>query len=72
VQRAPTSAFCHRLLAAAYSQTGRQEEAVFQAAEAMRENPGWTIGAAVRASLYQRRADLDHLVTGYRKAGFPE
>jgi len=72
VQRASKNAFCHRLLAAAYSQTGRQWEAVSNAAEAIHEDPGWTIGTVVRAGLYRRQADLDQLVSGYRRAGLPE
>jgi len=72
VQRAPVSAFCHRLLAAAYSQTGRQDEAVKHAAEAISEDPGWTVGAVARAGLYRRPADLEQLVAGYRMAGLPE
>jgi len=72
VQRAPRNAFCYRLLAAAYSQTGRQWEAVSNAAEAIREDPGWTIGAVVGAGIYRRQADLDQVITGYRKAGLPE
>jgi len=70
-QRAPRYAYCHRLLAAAYAETGRQLEAAHHAREAILENPEWTI-AATRAAGYRRGADLDRVVSGYRKAGLPE
>ena len=72
VQRAPGFAFCHRLLAAAYAETGRQAEAARHAREAMRENPHWTISADARAGIYRRSEDRERVVAGYRKAGLPE
>ncbi len=72
VRTAPRSAFCHRLLAAAYSQMGRDDEAARHAAEAMRDSPGWTITAVARAGSYRRQEDLERIVSGYRKAGLPE
>jgi len=72
VQRAPGFAFCHRLLAAAFAETGRQAEAARHAREAMRENPRWTIAADARAGVYRRSEDRQRVVAGYRKAGLPE
>ena len=68
----PTSFFAHLLLAAAYAQLGRMEEAKAEAAEALRMSPGFSVQRIAQRTPLKDPAVLARLVDGMRKAGLPE
>jgi adenylate cyclase len=70
--RAPNHQYGHAFLAATYAQLGRVEDARAEAAEVLRVNPKYTIGAQQQVSILKRAEDSDHLIDGLRKAGLPE
>jgi adenylate cyclase len=71
--RAPNHQYGHAFLAATYAQLGQLEDAHAEAAEVLRVNPKYTIGGTQkRVSIFKRAEDIEHIVDGLRKAGFPE
>ena len=70
--RAPNHQYGHAFLAATYAQLGQLDDARAEAAEVVRVNPKYTIGAQKSVSILKRADDSDHLVDGLRKAGLPE
>jgi adenylate cyclase len=48
------------------------DDARAEAAEVVRVNPKYTIGAQKLVSILKRGDDSDHLIDGLRKAGLPE
>src|SRR5256714_6934659 len=70
--RAPNQQYNHVWLAATYAQLGQMEDARREAAEVLRVNPRYTIGAQKRIASYKRSEDMEHLLDGLRKAGLPD
>jgi hypothetical protein len=70
--RAPNHQYGHAFLAATYAQLGQLVDARAEAAEVVRVNPKYTIGAQKLVSILKRGDDSDHLIDGLRKAGLPE
>src|SRR5262249_17735349 len=58
--RAPNLQWPHLILAAAYAQSGRLEEARKEAAEVLRINPGFTIESWKRVAVYKDPKDAEH------------
>lgn len=71
-RRAPDFWPCHRYLAAAYGQLGRNAEAQNWAREYMRLVPDNSLTKLRQTTLYRRSEDVERLIGGLRKAGFPE
>ena len=59
-------------LAASFAQADMGKEAERAAAEVLRGNPGFSIGAHVAGLAYRFDEDRAHLAEGLRKAGLPE
>lgn len=69
ISKQPTYLSPHRMLAAIYSELGRDREAQAEAAEVMRINPTWSL-ELYRARLpLKHQADLDRITAALRKAG---
>jgi adenylate cyclase len=68
----PNLEWPHRMLAAAYAQSGQLEEASKEAAEVLRINPDFTIESWKRLAVYKDPKDAEHILDGLRKAGLPE
>jgi hypothetical protein len=51
---------------------GREEEARFHAAEALRTNPSYSLEALQSRNLYKDPADMERWLDPLRKAGIPE
>ena len=62
----------HLLLAAAYAQMGRMDNARRHTQEALRNDPTISLQAFAKRSAFKNKADLDHYLDGLRKAGLPE
>ncbi len=62
----------HLGLAVNYMLLGREEEARFHAAEALRANPSYSLEAAQSRNPYKDPADMERLLDALRKAGIPE
>jgi adenylate cyclase len=62
----------HRLLAIAYAQLGRMEDARRHSVEAMDCDPNFSIRAWADRTPHKFRADIDHYIDGMRKAGLPD
>ena len=60
------------LLAAAYGQIGRLDEAREQWREALRVNPGYSLEHRRKVLPYKNPADFEAVVEGLRKAGVVE
>jgi adenylate cyclase len=65
-------AWIHGYLAVAYAHLGRDREAHAAVAEVLRLQPDTTISKYSQADPWKNRADLEHLVDGWRRAGLPE
>jgi len=72
VERNPALDRTHLILAAAYVQLGRVEDAAWSVAEALAINPDITLGKERRDSNYMKEQDLEHYLAALRKAGLPE
>ena len=70
--RLPNAQLPHLWLASAYAQWGQIQEAMREAAEVLRINPGFTIESHKRLLAYRDPRDLEHRLDGMRKAGLPE
>jgi adenylate cyclase len=62
----------HLALAAAYAQTGRTDDAEWEAAEVLALLPDFSLARERERSLYTNTADLERWLDGLRKAGLPE
>jgi len=69
LHRAPDSQFSHIVLAATYSELGREEEACAAVAEVLRINPKFSLEQWAKTHMYKNQADLDRTVEALRKAG---
>ena len=68
----PNDPYAHVLLAAAYSLSGRQQEARIEAEEALRLNPKISIALLGKISPWKNQADGEFVNNALRKAGIPE
>ena len=66
----PTSERLHVWLAAAYAQSGNQQEAEWEVMEVLRLNPDFSLKRIAWATPFQDSKDMDHFLEGLRKAGF--
>jgi adenylate cyclase len=65
----PDNLIAHAFLAAAYSLSGRDEDARTHAAEVIRLNPIFLVESWERTMPYRNKADLDLVIGALRKAG---
>ena len=65
----PNNQFAHLRLAAAYSLSGREEEAHAEAAEVVRLNPKFSLENFAKTIPFKNQADTEHLISALRKAG---
>jgi adenylate cyclase len=65
----PDNLIAHAFLAAAYSLSGREEEAHLQAAEVIRLNPKFLVESWERTMPFRNKTDLDLVIGALRKAG---
>jgi tetratricopeptide (TPR) repeat protein len=72
VDDTPDFIFGHLILAAAYSLSGRDEEARVAAAEVLRINPNFSVEALSKTMPYKNPADVETSVNAMRKAGLPD
>ena len=72
LERAPDSLMAHLLLAAVYSEMGRQEDAKIQVAEILRINPEFTLEHFPQAVLIRNQDEKKRHMDALRKAGLPE
>jgi TolB-like protein/Flp pilus assembly protein TadD len=70
--RYPTFITPRRLLAAAYAQLGRIDEAKAEIAVALKRDPSLSLSFYRDRLRYANADDLDHYIDGLRKAGLPE
>jgi tetratricopeptide (TPR) repeat protein len=62
----------HRILAMAYSQLGRMEDAQRHAQETLRIDPNFSLQRHMNFRPIKNKSDVDHELEGLRKAGLPE
>jgi len=67
--RNPDLLVAHFMLAAIYSELGREEEARAEVAELLRLSPGFSLEVARQRTPYKDQAKLERLLAGLRKAG---
>lgn len=72
VSRAPEMAHGLYVLAMTYAQLGERDKAIHVVEHALRLEPWYKISQSLTARYFKRPEDAEHLVTGLRKAGFPE
>ena len=72
VSRAPDMAHGRYVLAMTYARLEQLGKARAEVETALRLEPWYTIGQSLTARYFKRAEDTEHLVTGLRKAGFPE
>jgi len=65
----PDELMAHIILAAAYAEAGRLEEARLEAAEVMRIQPTFSIENYAKGRSYKNQAHLDRMIEALRKAG---
>jgi TolB-like protein/Flp pilus assembly protein TadD len=68
----PNNLFAHTRLAAAYSLSGREEEARAEAAEILRIDPKFSVKRFARGQPYKNQSDTELFINALRKAGLPE
>lgn len=66
----PTSARSHMWLAAAYAQRGNLDEAEWEREQTYALDPAFSVDHIQRAPPYGNPTDVEHIVTGLKKAGF--
>jgi Tfp pilus assembly protein PilF len=62
----------HLVLAGSYAQMGQLEDAKNSAANALEENPDFSLRQWSENLSYENPVDLEHYINGLRKAGLPE
>ena len=62
----------HLLLAGSYAQIGQLDDAKIPAANALEENPDFSLRQWSENLSFENPADLEHYIDGLRKAGLPE
>lgn len=68
----PASERLHVWLAASYAQSGRMEEARWEAGEVRALNPDFSMASMREAFPFKDPADSEHFLSGLRKAGLPD
>ncbi|MDA9761624.1 adenylate/guanylate cyclase domain-containing protein [Desulfobacterales bacterium] len=72
-EKLPKWAFAaHAFLAIGYSMFGREEEARYHVAEALKIRPNWSLEKEQQIYSYKNPADMDRHLDALRKAGLPE
>jgi len=69
IDASPNSLFPHLGLAATYNESGRQEEAMSEAAEVLRIAPKFSLGQFAKTLPYKNQADKDSFIEALRRAG---
>jgi adenylate cyclase len=69
IQRAPNYIWGHLMLAATYSEMGREEEARAEVAEVLRINPKFSLDFVAKTSLYKERSVRENILKALFKAG---
>jgi TolB-like protein len=69
---APAHAWYRRFRAACHAQLGQLDVAHAEAAEALTQDPGFTLTRFAQVEPYRSKASLEHMIDGMRKAGLPE
>ena len=65
----PDNLIAHAFLAAAYSLSGREEEAHVEAAEVIRLNPKFLVETWETTMPFKNKSDLELVIGALRKAG---
>jgi DNA-binding winged helix-turn-helix (wHTH) protein/Tfp pilus assembly protein PilF len=60
-----------RILAASLAQLGRMDDARAEARSFLEVNPGFEVSHWASAHTFKHKADLEHFVDGYKRAGLP-
>ena len=68
----PPVAMTYRLLAIAYGQLGREQDAKAAAEEYLRRTPDFSLATHLETIPFQHAADREHYVEGLRKAGLAD
>ena len=66
----PSSERIHVWLAASYAQAGQADDAAWEVEEVMTLNPDFSVEGIAESFPFKRDSDLEHFLTGLRKAGF--
>ncbi len=69
LQVAPNSSWSRMMLAATYSEMGREKEARAEVAEALRINPRFSLDLFAKRSLIKEQSKRENLLNALRKAG---
>jgi adenylate cyclase len=69
LKRSPNNLFANIYLTAAYSASGREEEARHQAEELLRLDPTFSLKQYAEVSTMKDKAEVERLITDLRKAG---
>jgi len=70
--REPNSLVAQLALTAAYSLSGRDEEALATAEEVLRIDPKFSVNYYSKALMYKNKADKERFINALRQAGLPE
>jgi tetratricopeptide (TPR) repeat protein len=70
--RDPDFFYARLILAVIYSETGREEEAQAEVAEALRISPRASLEDQIERMPFEDQAVLERFIDGLRKAGLPE
>jgi adenylate cyclase len=69
IRQEPNSLLAHRVMAAIYALSGRDEEARVEAAEVLRINPKFSVEKYKKRASYKKKADNERYIGALRKAG---
>jgi adenylate cyclase len=72
VSRDPNHYIPHGLLAAAFAQSEKMDDARRHAREVLRLNPSFSLRHYAESLPFKNKTDRDHRIAGLRKAGLPE
>jgi adenylate cyclase len=72
VARDPDHYIPHLMLVAAFAQSEKMDEARKHAKEVLRLNPSFSLRRYAESVPFKIKTDLDHRISGLRKAGLPE
>jgi tetratricopeptide (TPR) repeat protein len=72
ISRAPDMAHGRYVSAMSYAKLGQLDKAKADVERALRLEPWYRISQSLTARYFKRAEDTEHVITGLRKAGFPE
>ena len=72
ISRAPDMAHGRYVSAMSYAKLGQLDKAKADVEHALRLEPWYRISQSLTARYFKRPEDTEHVITGLRKAGFPE